>query len=266
MEARPSGKHHFTGHLSAPSPHVEQEDFAFPEAVGKVATYGRSVRWALPAGQVHERLFLSDPGCRVVFRQAATRLLGPLRRAERTTLHGTGWSVHVRFLPAATKVLTKIPPPVLLNRDFPCHESPDHEVRQAMQGPGPDGEQLQAALLGWLCSIQNHVDDSGRLVNRIVAAAGNDPEISTVAQLADRFSMSPRTLLRTVWRHTGLNPHWLLERRRLHSALVALEQEPETPLAALAIDLGFSDQAHFTRRFRHMLGFTPTELQQLYRA
>lgn len=265
METRSAGQLHFTGHLSIPSTYVQQTDFPFPESVGDVASSGRSLRWHLPSGRIHHRLILSDPGCRVVFRMNTTRLHGPLRRAEHKTLREEGWGVLVRFLPAATRILTKIPAPILLNRDFPCHESPEEEVRLVMDAPGLNAGPLESALLDWLCSLQDHVDESGRLVNRIVAATQTDGEVNTVAQLAERFGMSPRTLHRTVWRHTGLNPHWLIERRRLLAALVALEQEPATPLAALAVDLGFSDQAHFTRRFRHMLGLTPSELQQLYR-
>lgn len=37
----------------------------------------------------------------------------------------------------------------------------------------------------------------------------------------------------------------------------------EPSLAALAADLGFSDQAHLTRTVREQLGHTPTALREL---
>lgn len=35
---------------------------------------------------------------------------------------------------------------------------------------------------------------------------------------------------------------------------------PEVPLAELAVDHGFADQAHMTREFRQWLGTTPTRV------
>lgn len=38
--------------------------------------------------------------------------------------------------------------------------------------------------------------------------------------------------------------------------------DPDTDLAAIAADLGYTDHAHLTRDFRQVLGFTPSEYRR----
>jgi transcriptional regulator GlxA family with amidase domain len=45
--------------------------------------------------------------------------------------------------------------------------------------------------------------------------------------------------------------------RRIEAARTALESDPRTDLASLAVDLGFCDQAHFSKVFRRICGTTP---------
>lgn len=61
---------------------------------------------------------------------------------------------------------------------------------------------------------------------------------------------------RLLRRYLGLTPKWLIQRRRLHEALDRLKHE-DRPLAELAGDLGYTDQAHFSRDFRRVTGYSP---------
>ncbi|MFX0592792.1 helix-turn-helix domain-containing protein [Melissospora conviva] len=56
---------------------------------------------------------------------------------------------------------------------------------------------------------------------------------------------------------TGVTAKWLIERRRLQHAAETLRRNPSESLAGLAAELGYADQAHFTRRYRDMLGEPP---------
>ena len=78
-----------------------------------------------------------------------------------------------------------------------------------------------------------------------------------VSQLVDAFGLSERTLQRLCARRIGLSPKWLVQRRRLHEAAERLSGDDSPDLARVAVELGYADQAHFTRDFRTVTGLTP---------
>ncbi|OUZ12704.1 hypothetical protein BHE97_00365 [Aeromicrobium sp. PE09-221] len=76
-------------------------------------------------------------------------------------------------------------------------------------------------------------------------------------ELAERFELSTRTLERLVSRGLGVSPKWLLDCWGLQEAATRLFREPDIDLAGLAADLGYADQAHFTRHYHRVLGERP---------
>jgi AraC-like DNA-binding protein len=109
------------------------------------------------------------------------------------------------------------------------------------------------------------VDDEGILANRIVAFVEQDPTVTRVGPVCERFELTERALQRLVRRRIGLSPKWLIQRRRLQEASVRLRSDPAS-LADVAADLGYADQPHFTRDFRSVTGMTPGEFAARYRA
>lgn len=73
--------------------------------------------------------------------------------------------------------------------------------------------------------------------------------------LAFDAGLSPVQLLRVFSRRFGLPPFAWLNVQRLKTARHMLRTEKR--LATIATDLGFADQAHFTRRFKEMYGISP---------
>jgi AraC-like DNA-binding protein len=107
-----------------------------------------------------------------------------------------------------------------------------------------------------LCQNPKH-DPISLKADEIVRAAENDREIVAVSQLADSFSLSVRSVQDICNRAIGVSPKWLIRCFRLQDALQALETGLNVNLAALAQDLGYFDQAHFTRDFKQITGATP---------
>lgn len=82
---------------------------------------------------------------------------------------------------------------------------------------------------------------------------------ATTAELARRLAVTPRTLQRQ-FRDNALPPpgFWLgLARARR----AALRLRDALPLADIAADAGYADQAHMTRAFRQWFGTTPARLR-----
>lgn len=76
--------------------------------------------------------------------------------------------------------------------------------------------------------------------------------------IAEQVNVSPRSLQRMFGRYVGATPLWVLRRYRLQDAAAAIDAGEGQDLAALAADLGFADQAHFTRSFAAVIGVPPS--------
>lgn len=83
----------------------------------------------------------------------------------------------------------------------------------------------------------------------------------TLAELAKTAGLSVSHLIRLCQQHYGATPHALLMNRRLHMAREQLKRG--APLAHVALDVGFADQAHFQRAFKQHLAVTPKQYRDL---
>lgn len=102
-------------------------------------------------------------------------------------------------------------------------------------------------------------DDNYLLVLRIIAAMEADPDLTRVDQVTARFGIPIRTLQRLFRRYVGAGPKWVLRRYRLQDGAQLLAQGRTDDLATLALELGYFDQAHFSREFANEIGMAPLE-------
>jgi AraC-like DNA-binding protein len=79
-----------------------------------------------------------------------------------------------------------------------------------------------------------------------------DISLSTLGGLV---ALSPYYFSRAFERETGLPPHGYLENVRIRKAREFLDQGES--LVSAALSAGYSDQSHFTHRFKRFLGVTP---------
>ncbi len=79
----------------------------------------------------------------------------------------------------------------------------------------------------------------------------------SLSQLAAVVGLSPFYFARSFAKHTGIPPHIYLEAVRIRKARELLDQR--MPIAEVSLAVGYSDQSHFTNRFKRALGITPGE-------
>ncbi|WP_243770353.1 helix-turn-helix domain-containing protein [Amycolatopsis acidicola] len=104
-----------------------------------------------------------------------------------------------------------------------------------------------------------HDSDSALVARARAAIADGHPGL---LPLAERLEVSPYRLSRAFSRELGVSLTHYRNRVRVGKALDRLEAG-ESDLAALAVDLGFADQAHLTRTVRAHSGETPAVLRRL---
>jgi AraC-like DNA-binding protein len=80
-------------------------------------------------------------------------------------------------------------------------------------------------------------------------------ERTTLAQAGRDLGASPSHLVRCFTRTFGIAPHQYVTARRIEAARRRLLDGE--PIALVAADVGFYDQAHFTRQFRRHVGTPP---------
>lgn len=116
-------------------------------------------------------------------------------------------------------------------------------------------EYLHGVLSGQLDRV---AADAGYATVRDATELMRARELVTLSPVAERLHVSGRTLQRLFQRYVGASPLWVLRRYRLQDAAAAIDAGEGDDLAALAADLGFSDQAHFTRAFTQVIGVPPS--------
>jgi AraC family L-rhamnose operon transcriptional activator RhaR len=83
-------------------------------------------------------------------------------------------------------------------------------------------------------------------------------EAWSLDDLAKAVSLDPAYLSRLFRRHTGLSPFAFLARQRAERAAVLLART-DLPAARVGAAVGWPDPTYFARRFRSLVGSTPTE-------
>ena len=100
----------------------------------------------------------------------------------------------------------------------------------------------------------------GGIVQEIVTALLPDgcPDVRSVAKV---MRLSSRTLQRRLSAE-GVTFAWLVAQVRYASAQRMLD-DPDRKIIEVALDLGYSDQAHFARAFARWSGLTPRQFRRL---
>ena len=206
---------------------------------------------------------LPHPSVHLIFQRgvgAGARVMGVARGKVTRILEGEGGIFAVKFTPAGFYPLLRAPVSTLAGSVV--------GVRQMLAGAGVE---LARAVLAaetdparftiveeFLRERFEHEDrDEVVRVANLVYSVVNDRSIVKVDDLAGRAGEKRRTLERMFAKYVGVSPKWVIQRYRLHEAADQLAAGGEVNQAALALGLGYSDQAHFVRDFKAVVGIPP---------
>ncbi len=241
-----------------------------PDLAGLVQRFWIPV-WSVEPGREAVQRVLQYPCALLVITPEYARFYGVASGLSTTTLVGDGWAVGVMCEPAGGFLIARRSMDEFTDRHAglvdvlgqPGIKLAQH-VRAAMEQPSAEASRIAAmSLLGDALRAFLPVDQEGALVNEVVAFVERNSEVTRVAQVREHFDLTERALQRLIRRRVGLSPKWLIQRRRLHDAAARLRDRTDT-LAVVAADIGYADQAHFTRDFRSVTGMTPGEFADRY--
>ena len=121
-------------------------------------------------------------------------------------------------------------------------------------------DNVEAELARIAAHFRDHLDAPVPEEERIVAihAALVDPEVATVAQLAERAGTGQRTAERLCRRAFGFPPKLLLRRQRFIRSLSQFMLDPSLKWIG-AMDGHYHDQSQFVRDCRQFMGMSPSQ-------
>lgn len=268
-ELPPSGHGRQRGLVSTPSRDgVWAGQFAPPEALADVVESFWYGRWDLPVDAPHVTELLGDPCVHLVAERGSARVVGVWTRRWVRALEGQGMVRAVKLRAGAVRAFLDIEAKALSDRITPLEEATDLSAaafETALLEP-EEHETAFAALAEILVALRR--DEERAEVARAVRTAAllRERELHRVEALAERAGLGVRALQRMFRRHVGASPKRLLRRVRLQEAALRIERGEPTSLAGLAADLGYADQAHFTRDFKTAVGKTPRALAAALKA
>jgi AraC-like DNA-binding protein len=218
------------------------------------------VEWDLRGQEPERAETLPHPSAHMVFeRDGESRIRGAARAKFSRLLQGKGGVFAVKFRPAGFYPFVGVPVSGFSDRTFTLHEvfgAEGYELDRAVLAESADLDRInlvESFLLARLAAPDENVP----LLTEIVYAVAKEREILKVEDLVERYGLNKRTLQRLFAKYVGVSPKWVIQRYRLHEAAEQLATEAPVSQAELALSLGYSDQAHFVRDFKAIVGVSP---------
>ena len=166
----------------------------------------------------------------------------------------------VRFRPGGLAAFSGIPLAELTGR---CWDMRDiwpnaSELAEQLYEADSDAERVQlmdACLMRMMLRCGDDLQRAVCAARELSQSHGCLP----IAELCERYGLHYKRLERLFARHIGLSPKHVARVARMQHVLDLSTARPRLALAELAAVGGYSDQAHFTRDFRALIGNTPRE-------
>jgi AraC-like DNA-binding protein len=227
-----------------------------------------SVRWDRTGQPPFRSEVLSHPSVNVSvesgdrprfgFALPAVLVHGVVTRRFVVDLVGTGRVTAVKFRPGGFRAFTGGLPArngvALLRGELGL--DPDR-LRAAVLAEDDDADRA-AVLDAALAPLAPEPDPAYLDLLGVLDAMIDDRSLVRVDQVAALAATSTRSLQRAFATYVGVSPKAVLARYRLQDAAALIDAGEVDDLAALAADLGWFDQAHFSRDFRSVVGVTPS--------
>lgn len=232
-----------------------------PVELAELVEHCWMVRWDVPGHEPYTQHTLSNASVHLCFEKGGSRVQGVVTGRFTRLLEGRGRVFGVKFRPAGFRPFLGSPVSAVTNGSLPV---------AAVFGPAgdglvgsvlalEDGPEMAGVACAFLVERLPAPDPATAEVNRAVALIVADRSIVRVDQVAEGVGVGRRTLQRLFQDHVGVSPKWVIQRYRLHEAAERLADGGGVSLAALALELGYFDQAHFARDFRAIVGRPPAE-------
>ena len=222
------------------------------------------VRWDLRGLPPQQQATLPHPNVHLVVELGRARIYGVHHGRFVRELAGLDQVFGIKFKAGGFYPFFREPVAALLNRSL--------DVTACFGPTGADLSQqvLAAASFEAMCTaaeafLLRHlpaVDAQVARVSSLLERIARETDIVSVDDVLAISGLNKRGLQRLFQKYVGVGPKWVIQRYRLHEAIAQVQAGKTTGWAALALELGYCDQAHFVRDFRQWVGMAPGEYER----
>lgn len=222
------------------------------------------VEWDLGTQPPYVQRTLPYPCVHLVFDSARSGIWGVPTGAFDYELKGAGKVCGLRFRPGAFRAILGRPLQSIADRVLDLSEVFPWDGAAATRTvlDCADDAAMMAAATRLLAPHLPAPDPQVERIAAILRAAETTPGLTQVEQLAEKSGIGVRSLQQLFGDYVGVSPKWVIRRFRLHEAADRLAHGIDPDLAALAQELGYYDQAHFSADFRKLVGESPAHYRQ----
>jgi AraC-like DNA-binding protein len=253
-------------HRGVLRPRDFSEDFQFkhyiaPQGLEQYIDYIWIISWSFAPSVTRESLaILPNPQVNVFFSKEGAGIQDIFRNNRTYYATGEGCIAGVTFQPGGfhgfwPHDLSKLTDRVVVMREiFP---QVDKRYASELVQFSPDDIHKKLELL--LLSHPPMPDANIATIQQIITTIENDRTLTTTHAVATRFNKSERALQQLFQHYAGIGVKWVLLRKRVLDAAESTRQQALSDWLAVALNLGYSSQAHFITNFKRTIGMTPTE-------
>ncbi|MES2949531.1 MAG: AraC family transcriptional regulator [Pseudomonadota bacterium] len=234
-----------------------------PTLAGLVEHYWH-VRWDLRGLPAQQQATLPHPNVHLVVEHGQARIYGVHHGRFMRQLQGLDQVFGIKFKPGGFYPFYRQPVAQLLNQSI--------DVTDCFGAEGVDltEQVLAASNFEAMCAaaeafLLHHLSAPDVLVARVsslLERIAQDAAIVTVDDVLALSGLNKRGLQRLFQKYVGVGPKWVIQRYRIHEAIAQVQAGKALGWTALALELGYFDQAHFVRDFRQLVGMAPGEYEK----
>ena len=203
---------------------------------------------------------VTHPSVNLAFEPHYALVFGVVTGRSDHTIEGDGKVVGCKFRPGGFHPFAPVPAISLTDRVATLEETlgDPGDLHERVIAARTDRAQI-AVVEAFLRARMPAPDPQVEAVAAIMRLVLASPDLTRVEQLVERTGRSSRSLQRLFREYVGVTPKWVLKRVRLHEAAERIADRPDEDWPALALDLGYFDQAHFIKDFKAVVGRAPAE-------
>lgn len=222
------------------------------------------VRWDLRGLPAQQQATLPHPNVHLVVEQGQARIYGVQHGRFMRQLQGLDQVFGVKFKAGGFYPFYGQAVSELLNQSVDVTDcfgpAGANLTRQVLAAA--DFAAMCAAAESFLLLRLPAADAQVARVSSLLERIAQDTSIVSVDDVIAISGLNKRGLQRLFQRYVGVGPKWVIQRYRLHEAIAQVQAGKTLSWTALALELGYFDQAHFVRDFRQLVGMAPGEYQK----